>query len=145
MAEAECYFELGKIHLENERLDKAINQLYLAISIFNELIGRRNKTNVLSHAMLGKCHVLKGDNDIGLKMLIENQSHVELVFGIVSIASAEGFKLIGSIYLTQGQTAKAYKKFVSSHEIYSAINPKHKEVNIIRFNKQKTMFLLNDS
>jgi len=131
MSEADCYFELGKVHLEAKDVEKALSQFYLAINIFEELTGRRNKKCVLANGMLAKCHVLKGDNEIGVKMLNEIQPNIEAVFGIVSIESAEGLKLAGGVRLSQGHVTKAYKKFISAQEIYTAINPKHKEVDFL--------------
>lgn len=131
MAEAECHFEKGKLFLELGEQDRAISAFYESIAIFDERIGRRNKTNALSHALLGKCHVLKGESEIGSKILVENHVHLEAVFGIVSLEAAENLKLIGGIQLSLNNTAKAYKRFKQSYEIFYAINPKHKQVNHI--------------
>lgn len=125
--EAESYFEIGKVNLELNKLDSAIEFFYKAISIFNEVIGQRNKISIQSHSMLGKCHVLNGNNELALKVLPKNQANIEAVFGLVSDEAADGLQLEGSIHLSQGDIKTSYRKLTNALEIYDALNPKHPE------------------
>lgn len=130
MAEADCLTEIGKAQIENDDPNSALKSLYEAYEIMEKLLSKNSKKTSLLQSLIGKCHILCNQEELGLGLLKKNHKYLESSFGLVSEESAFSLKLIGSVELALGNLTQAYKRLSQAIEIFQTLNPKHQEVNL---------------
>ena len=69
----------------------------------NSNIENNKKKASRLQSLIGKCHILNGQEELGLGILKKNHMNLESAFGIVSEETALSLKLIGSVELTLGK------------------------------------------
>lgn len=130
MAEADCLTEIGKAQIENDDPSSALKSLYESYEIMEKLLSKNSKKTSLLQSLIGKCHILCNQEELGLGLLKKNHKYLESSFGIVSEESAFSLRLIGSVELALGNLTHAYKRLTQAREIFQTLNPKHQEVNL---------------
>lgn len=78
--------------------------------------------------LLIKCHLMNGDDSVGLRLLNETRPNVELIYGLVSDESAKALEMTGSLEMAKGNIEIAYQKLNNAYQVYQALDHNHKQL-----------------